>query len=297
MELKNGYPLCQVHNLKDPKDSCDGLLRVIVRLAEHGLIHGDLNEFNVLVDSQDKMTIIDFPQMVSTSHPNAEWYFDRDVECVCEFFLKKHSYKVNERPLLTGIRKKKSLDLDVRASGFTKDVEDSLMEDIHVRKTVDESDQSENESELCDNQVKKAEFKDPKGHVTTDDDDDLVDDDDDDPADDDDDDPAVDDDDDPAVDDPVVDDDPAVDDPVVDDDDPAVDDDDDPAVDGKTDSVLKTGVDRARVKERVKKEVLKKKKHIQRPRLRAKVEGTAKHGKRSAKKNRQFTAMSMDILL
>jgi RIO kinase 2 len=47
---------------------------IIVRFARAGLIHGDYNEFNILIrrDSGEPI-VIDFPQMVSTSHENAEW--------------------------------------------------------------------------------------------------------------------------------------------------------------------------------------------------------------------------------
>ena len=34
------------------------------------------------VNDDDELTLIDFPQMVSTSHANAQELFDRDVECV-----------------------------------------------------------------------------------------------------------------------------------------------------------------------------------------------------------------------
>lgn len=48
---------------------------VIVRFAHAGLIHGDYNEFNILIHRETgEPVIIDFPQMVSTSHENAEWY-------------------------------------------------------------------------------------------------------------------------------------------------------------------------------------------------------------------------------
>lgn len=48
---------------------------VIVRFAQAGLIHGDYNEFNILIKREDgEPIVIDFPQMVSTSHENAEWY-------------------------------------------------------------------------------------------------------------------------------------------------------------------------------------------------------------------------------
>ena len=48
-------------------------MELIVKLANHGLIHGDFNEFNLMLDSEDRVTMYDFPQMVSTSHTNAEW--------------------------------------------------------------------------------------------------------------------------------------------------------------------------------------------------------------------------------
>ena len=48
-------------------------MNIIVRFAEHGLIHCDFNEFNILLLQDDTPIIIDYPQMVSTSHFNAEW--------------------------------------------------------------------------------------------------------------------------------------------------------------------------------------------------------------------------------
>jgi len=49
-------------------------MNLILKLASYGLIHGDFNEFNILVKESGEPILIDFPQMVSTSHPNAEWY-------------------------------------------------------------------------------------------------------------------------------------------------------------------------------------------------------------------------------
>ena len=47
---------------------------IIVRFARAGLIHGDYNEFNILICRESgEPVVIDFPQMVSTSHENAEW--------------------------------------------------------------------------------------------------------------------------------------------------------------------------------------------------------------------------------
>ena len=73
MELVNGYPLQQVHHLEDAPGLYSDLMNLIVRLGEYGLIHSDFNEFNIMLDEKDKVTVIDFPQMISTSHSNAEW--------------------------------------------------------------------------------------------------------------------------------------------------------------------------------------------------------------------------------
>ena len=54
-------------------------MQLLIRLAEHGLVHGDFNEFNLMIDDNEVITMIDFPQMISTSHPNAKFYFERDV--------------------------------------------------------------------------------------------------------------------------------------------------------------------------------------------------------------------------
>ena len=62
----------QVHDLADPGATYNDLMNLIMRLASHGLIHGDFNEFNLMLDDQDRVTLIDFPQMVSTSHSNAD---------------------------------------------------------------------------------------------------------------------------------------------------------------------------------------------------------------------------------
>ena len=90
MQLLDGYPLyvnltylivtysysfcsCQVHHLDDPSGLYSTLMELIVQLARYGLIHCDFNEFNVMLNSDDKPTVIDFPQMVSTQHVNAKW--------------------------------------------------------------------------------------------------------------------------------------------------------------------------------------------------------------------------------
>ncbi|XP_022873067.1 serine/threonine-protein kinase rio2-like [Olea europaea var. sylvestris] len=142
MSLVRGYPLVQVKQLQNPGTAFETILGLVVRMAEHGLIHCDFNEFNIMIDDDEKITMIDFPQMVSVSHRNAKMYFDRDVECIFKFFKKRFnlSFEENEDesddseidsdevcwPRFSEIKKVSGfLDKELAASGFTgKDQED-----------------------------------------------------------------------------------------------------------------------------------------------------------------------------
>ncbi|NXP42053.1 RIOK2 kinase, partial [Leiothrix lutea] len=124
MELVDGYPLCQVCQMEDPAAVYSELMDLIVKLANHGLIHGDFNEFNLILDNNDHATLIDFPQMMSTSHANAEWYFNRDVNCIKEFFRKRFNYESELFPSFKDIRRECSLDKEIAASGYAKEMKE-----------------------------------------------------------------------------------------------------------------------------------------------------------------------------
>lgn len=174
MGLVRGVPLYQLHSNRVSAEQAESIFRqsalLAGRLAQHGLVHCDLNEFNLMVDLsgvqariargrdggddldgregrdwdddatehyvrhsglpvQTKgalsahgplqkhhidgtgeavteeapeplerlengepkpiVTLIDFPQMVSTRHPNAQELYERDVVCLKTFFGKK----------------------------------------------------------------------------------------------------------------------------------------------------------------------------------------------------------------
>lgn len=89
MELVQGTLLNHVMEVNDVEALYDELMNLIVRFADSGVIHGDFNEFNIILTDDEKPVIIDFPQMLSTEHANAEMYFERDIKCVKEFFKKR----------------------------------------------------------------------------------------------------------------------------------------------------------------------------------------------------------------
>lgn len=126
MERVDGFPLYQVKEMADPHTVGMECLNLIVKLAEYGLIHGDFNEFNLMIKEDGSIVVIDFPQMVSTDHKNADYYFDRDVECIHSYFEKKHSCYLDYYPKLSDVVKHTDLDVVVSASGFSKEKEREL---------------------------------------------------------------------------------------------------------------------------------------------------------------------------
>lgn len=173
MSLIRGVPLYQVSARNLSSEQAASIFHqasdLALRLAKHGLVHCDLNEFNLIVDmsgiqqkalsqehdpyvrhsgmsvtaesapgmlsargpwepehlqrfqpdhdegsmhEDDKppepaelldngeakpiVTLIDFPQMVSTQHPNAKELYERDTACLYKFFTHKLQFQIPE---------------------------------------------------------------------------------------------------------------------------------------------------------------------------------------------------------
>jgi RIO kinase 2 len=125
MSLVKATPLCNVRELQNPEKVYSTLMDLLVKLANHGLIHGDFNEFNILINDDEEITLIDFPQMVSIEHENAEMYFNRDVNCIRNFFKKKFDFDGLSFPVLgEDTFRQYSLDSEIQASGFDKGMQE-----------------------------------------------------------------------------------------------------------------------------------------------------------------------------
>lgn len=57
------------------------------------LIHADLSEFNLLIDSKNQLYVIDVSQSVEQAHPNALEFLRMDCRNVTEYFAKKYALK------------------------------------------------------------------------------------------------------------------------------------------------------------------------------------------------------------
>lgn len=199
MSLVRGIPLYQIFpkqlSLPVAADIYEQAVGLATRLArQHGLVHCDLNEFNLLVDlsgiqalltddghdpyvrhsgqsvapeksvgalskpaweqsleeahepvaeshipmepvarlptgePKPVVTLIDFPQMISTNHVNAQEYYERDIASITRFFVKKLQCQIPEDVLARSSWENTrdgsstaadALDVSLRASGFS----------------------------------------------------------------------------------------------------------------------------------------------------------------------------------
>ncbi|MDD1667194.1 MAG: phosphotransferase [Methanomicrobiales archaeon] len=73
---------------EDPPAVLATILRHVKEAYRLGVIHGDLSEFNVMVEG-DRCVLIDWPQWVETDHPNAGETLERDLRVVLGYFERK----------------------------------------------------------------------------------------------------------------------------------------------------------------------------------------------------------------
>ncbi|KAJ5127815.1 hypothetical protein N7448_008594 [Penicillium atrosanguineum] len=189
MSLIDAFPLRQIAKVAKPAKLYSELMDMVLELARFGLIHGDYNEFNLLIkeevipdadgnvadiedahDDQIKLTpiVIDFPQMVSIDHANAEMYFDRDVNCIKRFFQRKYHFVSDAPgPSFKDARKNfmknpgKRLDVEVEASGFSRKMARELekyMDEVGANTGEGEGDEeNEDDSEEEDSEEEEEE--------------------------------------------------------------------------------------------------------------------------------------------
>ena len=125
MEYVPSYPLNKVEEIKDKNIVYHKMMDFIYKLGSNGLIHGDFNEFNILlnIEQPDEIVVIDFPQMISINHSEAENYFKRDVQCVKNYFLKKFNLTFEEDLKFSDIKQINFLDEELKAYGYKKEKE------------------------------------------------------------------------------------------------------------------------------------------------------------------------------
>ena len=87
-----GDELYRYPTIQDSKAVLEEILdNVCLAYQRAEIIHADLSPYNIILQSNQHILIIDWPQYVRTDHPNAEELLRRDVRNILEFF--KHPKK------------------------------------------------------------------------------------------------------------------------------------------------------------------------------------------------------------
>lgn len=87
---EHGSAAPQLKNLilDKPQEVFDEIIDNVKKLWKASLVHGDLSEFNILMQYGHPV-FIDFSQSTAADSPNAKELLKRDLEIVCKFFRKQ----------------------------------------------------------------------------------------------------------------------------------------------------------------------------------------------------------------
>ncbi|NLO77838.1 MAG: serine/threonine protein phosphatase [Methanomicrobiales archaeon] len=88
MTFIHGVPIVQA-TLENPDDVFADVVQNVAKAYHLGYIHGDLSEFNIMVDGKG-VWLIDWPQWTDPSHPTAEDILLRDITNICTHFSRKY---------------------------------------------------------------------------------------------------------------------------------------------------------------------------------------------------------------
>jgi len=110
MEYLRGKELAYYKDINKPAKLFNKIIKQVKIIYQKlGMIHGDLGEFNIIVDEVGNILIIDWVQWVPNSHPNADQFLRRDIGNVCNYFKKKFGVESDVDEILESfshIRKK-----------------------------------------------------------------------------------------------------------------------------------------------------------------------------------------------
>lgn len=96
MDKINGLRLIEIRNLLNPIEIFDKVFEQIRISYNEKIINGDLSEYNILLDENNDIWIIDWPQAVTLEHPNAEFLIRRDLHNVIRYFRRKYDLTRDE---------------------------------------------------------------------------------------------------------------------------------------------------------------------------------------------------------
>ena len=94
MEPFYGSRLADAESLDDPQSVLEKIISNVKIAYQNGYINGDLNEYNIMVNS-DNIFILDWPQAIKSDTINANVVLLRDVKNILKFFSKKYKIEMD----------------------------------------------------------------------------------------------------------------------------------------------------------------------------------------------------------
>lgn len=119
------------------------LMDLILKFAnEMRLVHGDFNEFNILIKHDPETEeiepiIIDLPQMIGVDHELAPEQFERDVNCIVDFFEKRFHYQSDQIPSWDDVKDEAKIENEM--DKFLRDTMKSIEGENGEDETADQA--------------------------------------------------------------------------------------------------------------------------------------------------------------
>lgn len=105
MSMIDGFKLADFVRLRGAKGVLkEVLLNVRRAYSKAGIVHGDLSEYNVVLETTGHVLIIDWPQSVEKTHPSAEKLLARDVENIVGYFSRKFRVRADAEEALRYVK-------------------------------------------------------------------------------------------------------------------------------------------------------------------------------------------------
>ncbi len=101
MSMIEGAELYHFPELANPKTVLNEIMDNVKKAYnEANIIHGDLSPYNIIMQPNTHVLIIDWPQNVPTTHPNAKELLERDIQNVLKFFKRKYGVNMKVKDAL-----------------------------------------------------------------------------------------------------------------------------------------------------------------------------------------------------
>ncbi|MFX1320717.1 MAG: RIO1 family regulatory kinase/ATPase [Promethearchaeota archaeon] len=106
MSYLRGKELVYYKSIKNPEKIFYEIIKQMeIIYKKANLIHGDLGEFNIVLDEEGNILIIDWLQWILSDHPNAASVLERDIRNICNYFQKKYKVESDVNKIITSFYK------------------------------------------------------------------------------------------------------------------------------------------------------------------------------------------------